>query len=378
MTESKKVHINKVEWDSGTAYDFFASLKVLHYPAKFGLRGAWAAGVRSRLPGNVREFLEKVVDLFPIPYQWVYTLPSPKDATTVLYALKQLTPRERILQVYKPYFDKKIPYILTLKSVIDKSEWGAEDRDLIFQQIKTAKKEGSNPPSLTPNQIEQILTFVSDLDSFGEQYYQALKVYFEVFFSEEEQRIELKLGNAFESIKSKAEGLSIPDIMELISDGGGYQSSGDFESIVLVPSYWYSPFLMETMIDKNRRLVLFASRPSTESLVPGEIVPEAVLQMMKALSDPTRLRIMRYLMQEHLTPAELSRRLRLRPPTLTHHLYTLKIANLVRFVKRGKSEYLYFAKMDSINKMYTLLKHFFEQDVEEAENLSREDRNQTF
>ena len=30
-------------WDWGTAYDLFMSLEVLHEPAKFGLRGAWAA-----------------------------------------------------------------------------------------------------------------------------------------------------------------------------------------------------------------------------------------------------------------------------------------------------------------------------------------------
>ena len=45
----------KISWDMGTAYDFFASLKVLHYPAKFGVRGAWAAGVRSRLSQNDRD-----------------------------------------------------------------------------------------------------------------------------------------------------------------------------------------------------------------------------------------------------------------------------------------------------------------------------------
>jgi hypothetical protein len=36
----------RLHWDYGTAYDLFVSLMVLHKPSKFGLRGAWAKGVR--------------------------------------------------------------------------------------------------------------------------------------------------------------------------------------------------------------------------------------------------------------------------------------------------------------------------------------------
>ena len=46
-------------WDWGTAYDLFISLEVLHEPDKFGVRGAWAAGVRARLPDEGREALER-------------------------------------------------------------------------------------------------------------------------------------------------------------------------------------------------------------------------------------------------------------------------------------------------------------------------------
>ncbi len=37
----------RLSWDVGTAYDMFMSLDVLHRPEAYGLRGAWAAGVRS-------------------------------------------------------------------------------------------------------------------------------------------------------------------------------------------------------------------------------------------------------------------------------------------------------------------------------------------
>ena len=47
----------QLTWEIGTVYDLFTSLNVIHDPARYGLRGSWAAGVRSRLPVEQREFL---------------------------------------------------------------------------------------------------------------------------------------------------------------------------------------------------------------------------------------------------------------------------------------------------------------------------------
>ena len=68
-----------IQWDWGTAYDFFISLHVLHKPNKFGLRGAWAAGVRSRLPDADRELLDEYSAFLHWPLKWIHQLPDPKD-----------------------------------------------------------------------------------------------------------------------------------------------------------------------------------------------------------------------------------------------------------------------------------------------------------
>ena len=58
----------QIQFDIGTAYDYFLSLWALHQPEHLGLRGSWAAGVRSRLPGPEREILQRVTPLFcPLP-----------------------------------------------------------------------------------------------------------------------------------------------------------------------------------------------------------------------------------------------------------------------------------------------------------------------
>ena len=84
-------------WEWGTAYDLFASLRVLHEPGHYGLRPAWAAGVRSRVPAEHREILDQVQRFLFIPRQWMLTLPAPKDVAAVLWFLGKLPPEERLL-----------------------------------------------------------------------------------------------------------------------------------------------------------------------------------------------------------------------------------------------------------------------------------------
>ena len=71
-------------WDVGTAYDLFISLDVLHDPSRYGLRGNWAAGVRSRLPVKHREFLQQINEHHLVwPIIWLAHLDGPKDSATI-------------------------------------------------------------------------------------------------------------------------------------------------------------------------------------------------------------------------------------------------------------------------------------------------------
>lgn len=363
----------KVHWDKGTGYDFFASLVVLHFPAKFGLRGAWAAGVRSRLSPEERELFENLVDLFFEPYEWVNSLPEPKDVDTVLYTLKKIPASQRLSELklspsYEPAFNER------LKEVQDRGSWREEDRDFLTSQVTKQKGKGA----YAPKKIEKLLDLYANAEEFGETYLAAYQSYHEVFFAEEEKRIAPKIEAALENAQKLAEELPFLDLLEELSRGLKYEEFPGIEEMILIPTYWLSPLVTTTITSKGSLMMLFAGRPPGESLVPGEIVPEDLLQILKALADPTRLRILRYLMQEQLSPAELSRRLRLRAPTLTHHLHILRLAGLVRFVMRGKSEHLYFARMESIKSIYVILKEFLEQDVVEVEGGDMLDRDRIY
>ena len=365
----------KITWDKGTAYDFFASLRVLHHPAKFGLRGAWAAGVRSRLSQEDREFLENVDDVFSMPYIWVISLPAPKDVDTVLYTIKQIPAAERLSTLMLSSTSDS-PHVIRLKEVMALGSWDEEDRDFVISQLREKHKDKKY--FYSPKRVERLLDYFANSEDFGRKYLTALQSYNEVFFAEEENRIAPKIEEALSNAQKSANELPLLKLLEELTRGLQYEQAPEVDELILVPSYWLSPLFTTYEVDKSRQLILFAGRPPGESLVPGEIVPEDLLQMLKALADPTRLRILRYLMQEHLTPAELSRRLRLRAPTVTHHLHALRLAGLVRFVLRGKFERLYFARIDSIKSTYALLKDFLEQDEVEVESTADLDRDRIF
>ncbi|NTU75836.1 MAG: hypothetical protein HGA86_06920, partial [Anaerolineaceae bacterium] len=79
--------MTQISWQTGTAFDLFVSLFVLQHPTDFGLRPSWAAGVRSRLPGPQRDFLDNAQAFLPVPISWLINLPEhQKDAAGVIEA----------------------------------------------------------------------------------------------------------------------------------------------------------------------------------------------------------------------------------------------------------------------------------------------------
>jgi DNA-binding transcriptional ArsR family regulator len=89
------------------------------------------------------------------------------------------------------------------------------------------------------------------------------------------------------------------------------------------------------------------------------LVPDGLLRTLKALADSTRLKILYYIAREELTPSELSRRLHLRAPTVTHHLSELRLAGLVNLTVRGQEKH-YSARRETMQSIYTTLNDFLD------------------
>ena len=354
--------IPDLQWDGGTAYDLFVSLVVLHRPSDFGVRGPWAAGVRARLSPENRETLEKSNLLWTVPFHWIYDLPEPKDATTALWALSQVAAEERTrLLAFPPDTCAQVTDLFD--RVAARQAWSEGDLEALqaaYQQ-PFGHGEGKKPPSA--KKAAGILDLWARAEEFGEQYLEALRSYQEVFFAEEETRIHPALQAALERARKLAEQLSLLDLLEELTQGVRLDAPPEGEELVLAPSYWSTPLVFMGMASKKRLVWLFGARPPDASLVPGEVIPETLLRTLEALSDPTRLRILRDLSEESLAPAQISRRLRLRAPTVTHHLKILRLAGLVQLTLDQKdSPRLYATRQEAVSAACDSLKSFLGKD----------------
>jgi DNA-binding transcriptional ArsR family regulator len=349
MTPNLKPLIN---WDMGTAYDLFASLHVLHHPEKFGLRGSWAAGVRSRLTTPQRATLEESQILFfSSPIAWVSSLPEPKDAAAVLWTLGQIEPAQR-LPTLAFHNDVSPKLVEILKEVSTRRSWN--ESDLAHFQSNFQQKEGA------PTSEEMVTAVIrwSHPEEFGERYLAALQAYVAVFFAEEERRIRPYLQQALTRGQELAMQLNFPQLMVELSQGVKIVAFEEADEVMFVPSYWSTPLVMYDSVVSNHWVVLFGARPAEVALVPGEIVPDAMLRTLKALSDPTRLRILRYLTGKPQTPSQLARRLRLRAPTVIHHLSALRLAGLVYISLEVQEEKRYTVRESAVADTFEALRKF--------------------
>ena len=327
MTKRKEAESTKITMDVGTAYDFFTSLYVLHAPKKFAVRGAWASGMLARLTPGSRETLSRARHVIACPVHVLSPLPEPKNVETLLWSLAQLDPTERLRRLASSWDLQESRSHSILAEVAERGRWAEADRQRLSDSLQRARGM-EKPPS--EEKLDTMLEIWADAEAFGEAYLEALRNYYDVFFSEEETRIGPAIQAAAERISGRAKKLSLPDLIEEISAGIRYESPPDATELVLAPSYWVTPLMLSVRLDADRMLLVFGARDASASIVPGETVPDGLIRALKALSDPTRLRILRLVAERSMGAAELARTLRLRTPTMLHHLHALRLSGLIR------------------------------------------------
>lgn len=365
MTEKQTT--TSITWDFGTAYELFVSLHVLHEPEYFGIRPAYAASVRARIPAPERKLLEEVYPITGVPLRWLTTLPEPKDAISALWALKQIPPAERMLKLQgldEPYEgsspeenEKHARFREILLRVSSSGSWTSEDADYFYKVFH--KKHGG----LKKDTIERCLDWWSKPEELGEGFLSAINSYYQAFFEEEEKRVTPALKAGLENAQALASRLSFDELFSELSQGIKLDDEFNAKSFVIAPAFWTTPLIFFEKLNKDTMLLLFGARPADMSVIPGESVPDALVRSLKALADPTRLKILFYLSKENLTPSEIARRLQLRPPTVTHHLRELRLASLVE-LSMANEENRYTIRKQALELVFGNLKSFLEKDPE--------------
>ncbi|MBL8063489.1 MAG: winged helix-turn-helix transcriptional regulator [Anaerolineales bacterium] len=352
----------EIIWDFGTAYELFISLHVLLEPEYFGIRPSYAASVRARIPATERKLLEEMYPLLGVPLKWLSTLPAPKDAITALWALKQIPPAQRMLtlqQVNEPcdyeekeLQEKHVKLNEILLRVANERKWQPEDTEFL---LKTFGKKHA----FKKDYIERALDWWSRPEELGEGFLSVLQAYYQEFFEEEEKRIEPVLRAGLEHAQALASTVSFEELFTELSQGLQFGEEMTASKFIIAPAFWTTPLVFFEKINRDTMLLTFGARPADMSVIPGEIVPDALVRSLKALADPTRLKILRYLTNESLTPSEIARRLQLRPPTVTHHLKELRLAGLVEFSLMHE-ENRYTIRKQALNAVYENLNSFLQ------------------
>ena len=338
--------MSNITWESGTAFDLFVSLCVLTNPARYGLRPTWAAGVRSRLPLEDRTTLEKVQPWVLVPIAWLMNLDAkPKSAQAALAALEGLLPEERLSALTINPAVMAAEVVDILQGTERRGNWDTGEQ----AQIKAQYRKRNI--SLNPDQMESLMNAWREPRQFGERYLQALKNYYEVFFAEDEKHIQPVLSAGLAKAQTAAEDMPLEQLLETLSRGvqfTEYFQGGQSLEFVLAPSCWSSPLIFVNRLSEDRVGLVFGCREDKESLVPGEAVPPVLKARLKALADPTRLRILRYLAETPLPPSQLAKKLRLRPPTVVHHLNQLRLAGLVHIILLGEEKRCYAFRREGV------------------------------
>lgn len=341
-----------IHWISGTACDLFLSLFVLHHASEFGVRPAWAAGVRQRLPQKSRETLEKIFSFSSVPLGWISRLPAPQDAQVAIQAIEHLSPIDRIPALTLPL--EMVPKVNSLlQGISARGAWTEDERT----KFVSLYRRGPNP---SLRGYDNLLNTWTTLAESGEKYLDAVREYYDAFFAEEEMRIRPALEQGLLEARSLAGHLQPGRLVEHLSRGVRLENLETITELTLLPSWWVTPLAYLARPAPGKAMVAFGVRPNLQPGEDDDGAPEMLVTTLKALGDPTRLRILHYLSSGPLSPSELARRLRLRPPTVIHHLRLLRFAGLIQVTISENLEKRYAARLDAMHSLHTTLQEYLE------------------
>jgi DNA-binding transcriptional ArsR family regulator len=126
-------------------------------------------------------------------------------------------------------------------------------------------------------------------------------------------------------------------VVELVTNGIFVEPTSEPLTVTLVPQYHQRPYNHDAT-EQDGLIILY---PADICPAPTDLPPPGLLRLTHALSDESRLRMLRVLADTSWTLSELARYIGLSQPTVHHHLVQLRAAGLVRvhFLTSGSHRY---------------------------------------
>ncbi len=348
-----------LEWDWGTAYEMLFSLHTILRPKEHGIPAPWAAGVRKRLSPQSQSDLKL---FFSMPFGYLAYSPmhlilgmnKPKNVKRFLDLVSGIPDDEFSNRVHLPIVGDE-----SLKRLMDKAAEGKRMSEVDVEEYRriVAMSAGRSAPSAT--EIRRLFSEMGDSAGTKQRWLSLLREYQAVYFAEEEKRVGPVLEKMVADAQKLAKKTTVPDLIERLSNGFTLSQDFDLQRLVLIPSVWAHPFVIRFEPADREYFVAWGAHPPGYRLVPGESVPDDALLVLRALGDPTRLRLLRLLSAEPRSPQSLAIELKLSLPTVSHHMRELRIAGLIRIEVAGKGrESKYTVRWPSARRAFEQLEEF--------------------
>lgn len=126
---------------------------------------------------------------------------------------------------------------------------------------------------------------------------------------------------------AEADGADPAEFILRATNGYELPDEHRFRRVLLVPSYWFRPWIF---VDEDDSSLLLSYPVSDQHLpLPSEAPPPAMVKLFKALGDDGRLRLLRLMANGPIALADAANELDVSKATAHHHLSTLRTAGLV-------------------------------------------------
>ncbi|MFL5733811.1 MAG: ArsR/SmtB family transcription factor [Chloroflexia bacterium] len=361
MPKTKDPLKQALTWDWGTAYEFLLSIDTVFRPKAHGVPAPWAAGVRKRLSPQGQVDLKAFFSpsygvLAYAPLHLVMELDPPKDVAKLLNYVEAIPEEDFCRRMWMPVVEEN-----EQSKIMDKALAGMKLASAEVEELRKALGQARlvGGPSLA--EVRTLLADMANPAATKKRWLAVMREYHTAFFADEEKRLAPVLQWTLEEAQELSRTMKVTDLIEKISNGFTISEESDLKKLIMVPSLWIAPFVVYLQLADDQMLLAWGANAPGYRLVPGELVPHEPLRVVRALGDPTRLRLMRLLAQEPRTPQALAYELKLSLPTVSHHMAELRGAGLVRFEasigKRGR-ENKYTVRWASAERAFEELRQF--------------------
>jgi DNA-binding transcriptional ArsR family regulator len=143
-------------------------------------------------------------------------------------------------------------------------------------------------------------------------------------------------------------------LIEYASGGVVIEDIPDLQTIVLLPTVHNRPINTYCFY----KTLMIVQYPVDVPLDNEDEPPTVLLRMTKALSDPTRLRLLRYVAHEPKTLWEMQSDLNQSSEMLMHHLLILRVAGLLRIHLRGDGNERFSIRTDGASELQMFLETY--------------------